>query len=49
MHVICATQFALINDYYLNNDPHCTQSFTGYFVSQGYSVVIKKFNLQLVM
>jgi hypothetical protein len=49
MHVICATQFALINDYYLNNGPHCMQSFTGHFVSQGYRVVIKKLNLQLVM
>jgi hypothetical protein len=47
--VICGTQFALINDYYLNNDPHFTQSFPGYFVSQGYRVVIKKLNLQLVM
>jgi hypothetical protein len=48
-HVICANQFALINNYYLNNDPHCTQSFTGYFVSQGFRVVNKKLYLQLVM
>jgi len=48
-HVICATHFALINDYYLNNDPRCTQSFIGYFVSQGHHIVVKKLNLQLAM
>jgi len=48
-HVICATHFVLINDYYLNNDPHCTQSFIGYFVGQGHRIVIKKLNLQLVI